>query len=88
EHLTGKEMAAKLSAALGQEVRYHDVPPETYRQFGFPGADDIGNMFQFKRDFEEVFCGARKPEIARELNPSLQTFDMWLTRNKGRIPLE
>jgi len=45
-------------------------------------------MFQFKRDFEEDFCVARKPDIARGLNPSLQTFDMWLTRNKSRIPLE
>jgi uncharacterized protein YbjT (DUF2867 family) len=87
EHLTGKEMAAKLSTALGQEVRYNDVPPEVYRKFGFPGADEGGNMFQFKRDFEEVFCGARKPEVARSLNPDLQTFDVWLARNKSRIPL-
>jgi uncharacterized protein YbjT (DUF2867 family) len=88
EHLTGMEMAAKLSTALGQEVRYNDVPPEAYRKFGFPGAEDLGNMFQFKRDFQEVFCGARNPDIARGLNPSLQTFDMWLARNKSRIPLE
>ena len=88
DHLTGKEMAAKLTTALGQEVRYNDVPPEVYRKFGFPGADDIGNMFQFKRDFEEMFCGARKPDIARGLNPALQTFDTWLARNKSRIPLE
>jgi len=88
EHLTGMEMAAKLSTALGRDVRYNDVPPEVYRKFGFPGADDAGNMFQFKRDFEEVFCGARKPDIARALNPSLQTFDMWLSHNKSRIPVE
>ena len=88
EQLTGKEMAAKLSTALGQDVRYNDVPPEVYRKFGFPGAEDIGNMFQFKRDFQEVFCGARNPDIARGFNPSLQTFDQWLASNKNRIPLE
>ena len=88
EHLTGAEMAAALSKALGQEVRYNDVPPEVYRSFGFPGAEDLGNMFQFKRDFQEVFCGARNPDVARGLNPSLQTFDTWLAQNKGRIPLE
>jgi uncharacterized protein YbjT (DUF2867 family) len=88
EHLTCKEMAAELSKALSQEVRYNDVPPEVYRKFGFPGADDLGNMFQFKRDFEEVFCGARNPEVARGLNPALQTFDVWLSRNKNRIPME
>jgi len=81
-------MAAALTKALGRDVRYNAVPPEVYRTFGFPGAEDIGNMFQFKRDFEQVFCGARNPEVARALNPSLQTFDTWLARNKSRIPLE
>ena len=88
EHLTGAQMAAALTKALGRDVRYNAVPPEVYRTFGFPGAEDIGNMFQFKRDFEQVFCGARNPEVARALNPSLQTFDTWLARNKSRIPLE
>jgi uncharacterized protein YbjT (DUF2867 family) len=88
EHLTGAEMAAALTRALGQEVRYNDVPPEVYRGFGFPGADDLGNMFQFKRDFNEVYCGARPLAGARELNPALQTFDAWLAANKDRIPLE
>ena len=88
EHLTGEEMAAALTRALGQEVRYNDVPPEVYRGFGFPGADDLGNMFQFKRDFQEAFCGARPVAGTRELNPALQTFDAWLAANKSRIPLE
>jgi uncharacterized protein YbjT (DUF2867 family) len=87
-HPTGSEMAAALTRALGQKVRYNDVPPEVYRGFGFPGADDLGNMFQFKRDFNEIFCGARSLEFTRGLNPSLETFDAWLARNKGRIPLE
>ncbi len=88
EHLTGAQMAAALTKALNQEVRYNDVPPEEFRSFGFPGADDIGNMFQFKRDFQEVFCGPRHPSVARALNPSLQTFAGWLAQNKSRIPLE
>jgi len=88
EHLTGAQMAAALTNALNQEVRYNDVPPEVYRSFGFPGADDLGNMFQFNRDFEQVFCGPRNPSVARALNPSLQTFDGWLVQNKSRIPLE
>ncbi len=87
EHLTGAEMAAALTKALGQEVHYQEVTPEAYRSFGFPGADDLGNMFQFKRDFQEAFCGARPPSVARSLNPSLQTFATWLAHNKDRIPL-
>ncbi len=88
EHLNGAQMAASFTKTLGQEVRYNDVPPEVYRRFGFPGAEDMGNMFQYKRDFNEAFCGARKPEVARALNPSMLTFDRWLVQNKARIPLE
>jgi uncharacterized protein YbjT (DUF2867 family) len=88
EQLTGAEMARALTEALAQEVRYNAVPPEVYRSFGFPGADDLGNMFQFKRDFQEAFCGPRNPAVARALNPELQSFDTWLARNKDRIPLE
>ena len=82
------QMAAALTRALGQEVRFNDVPPDVYRSLGFPGAADLGNMFQFKRDFEQVYCGARNLEVSRALNPALQTFDQWLVRNKNRIPLE
>ena len=88
EHLTGAEMAAALSKALGREVRYNDVPPNVYRSFGFPGAEDMGNMFQFKRDFEQVYCGARSIDTSRSLNPALQSFEKWLAQNKSRIPLE
>jgi len=42
-------------------------------------------MFQFKRDFQELFCGARDVAMSRRLNPSLQTFEQWLAQNKGRI---
>ena len=88
EHLTGAQMAGALTRALGQEVRYNDVPPDAYRSFGFPGAEDLGNMFQFKRDFQQMFCGARDVAFSRSLNPSLQTFDAWLGANKHRIPVE
>ena len=88
EHLTGAQMASALTRALGKDVTYNAVPPEVYRGFGFPGAEDLGNMFQFNRDFAQAFCGARNPDIARALNPSLQTFDVWLAHNKRRIPLE
>jgi uncharacterized protein YbjT (DUF2867 family) len=88
DHLTGGQMAAALTKALGQPVRYNAVTPEVYRGFGFPGADDLGNMFQYKRDFEAQFCGARSLEVSRALNPALQSFDAWLAKNAKRIPLE
>jgi len=88
DHLTGEQMAAAMGQAIGQTVRYNDVPPEVYRGFGFPGADDMGNMFQFKRDFNADFCGARSLDASRALNPALQDFATWLSRNASRIPLE
>jgi uncharacterized protein YbjT (DUF2867 family) len=88
EHLTGAQMAAAMSKALGKEIHYNAVTPEAYRSFGFPGAEDLGNMFQFKRDFNEYYCGARSLEFSRSINPELQNFDTWLARNGSRIPLE
>jgi uncharacterized protein YbjT (DUF2867 family) len=88
EHLTGAEMAAGLTRALGEEVRYNDVPPEVYRSFGFPGADDLGNMFQYKRDFNAEFCRPRDVAATRKLNPELQSYEQWLARNASRIPLD
>jgi uncharacterized protein YbjT (DUF2867 family) len=88
EHLTGGQMAASLSKALGQEVRYNAVPPDVYRSFGFPGADDLGNMFQFKADFESIYCGHRDLALVRRLHPGVQTFDQWLAANARRIPIE
>jgi uncharacterized protein YbjT (DUF2867 family) len=87
EHLTGQQMASALTEALGQEVRYNNVPTEVYRSFGFPGADDLGNMFQFKRDFNDYYCGARNLQFSRSLNPELQTFQEWLAVHKNEIPL-
>jgi len=88
EKLSGNEMAAKLSSALGKNVIYNNVSPDTYRSFGFPGADDLGNMFQFKRDFNEDFNGIRNEDFSKELNPELQPFDKWLSLNASRIPLD
>ena len=86
-HLTGAQMAKSLTKALGQEVKYNAVTPEQFRAFGFPGADDLGNMFQFNSEFEQDCCDARSISETKSLNPELQTFDRWLSQNKSRIPL-
>jgi uncharacterized protein YbjT (DUF2867 family) len=86
-HLTGAQMAKSLSKALGQEVRYNAVTPADFRSFGFPGAEDLGNMFQFNAEFEQDCCDARSISETKTLNPELLTFDRWLAQNKSRIPL-
>jgi uncharacterized protein YbjT (DUF2867 family) len=87
EHLNGAEMASALAAALGRDVRHAAVTPAQYRGFGFPGAEDLGNMFQYKRDFEADFRAPRDVEATRRLNPRLQSFAQWLQANVGRMPI-
>jgi uncharacterized protein YbjT (DUF2867 family) len=88
EHLSGAQMAATFTKVLGREVVFNAVTPDVYRSFGFPGADEMGNMFQFKADFEKMYCGNRSLEVSRSLNPSLQTFEQWLRKNSSRIPID
>ena len=87
EHLTGAQMAEKYSKGLGINCKYNEVTPEAYRGFGFPGAEDLGNMFQVYRDFEKEFTAARSVDVTRSLNPELQNFDQWLARNKTKLAL-
>ncbi len=87
EHVSGVEMASGLSEALGKTVTYQAVPPDVYRGFEFPGAEDVGNMFQFKHDFADLYQGNRSVEESRRLNPELLGFKEWLRHNADRIPV-
>jgi uncharacterized protein YbjT (DUF2867 family) len=88
EHISGADMARELGAAFGKEVKYNAVPFDVYRSFGFPGADELGNMFQFYHDCNDAYVGARDIAFAKKLNPALQDFKTWLAANKSKIPLE
>ena len=88
DHLTGDDMATKLSKALDKNVKYNKVTPEQYRNFGFPGAEDLGNMFQFYRDFEEDGLKVRDLSFSKALNPELKSFDDWLDIYAKNIPLD
>lgn len=87
EHLTGNQMAEAFSKHLGVNVKYNDVPASVYRSFGFPGAEDLGNMFQVNADFETEFCGARNIDKTKQLNPDLLNFDSWLAKNKSLLKI-
>ena len=87
EILTGAEMAATFSRALGREVGFHDMPFDDYRALGFPGADDLGNMFQYQALYNDAFCKSRDVALSRSLDRELQSFAAWLELNKAKIPL-
>jgi uncharacterized protein YbjT (DUF2867 family) len=87
ENLTLSQISEKLAKALGVRIEYNAVDPDAYRGFGFPGADELGNMFQVYRDFDREVLGARSVDVARSFNSSLQSFDQWLAKNKSRIQI-
>ncbi|MDQ3071065.1 MAG: NmrA/HSCARG family protein [Acidobacteriota bacterium] len=87
ENLSGHEMAAKLGKALGQKVAFYDMPFDAYRALGFPGADDLGNMFEYQMLLGPAFLAARDPKLTRELNPATRDFDAWLRDNAAKIAI-
>jgi uncharacterized protein YbjT (DUF2867 family) len=87
EHLTGAQMAAALARALGEPVHHLALSRDAYAALGFPGADDLANMFRFKQDFEAEFRARRDVTETRALHPGLMDFDAWLRANASRIPV-
>ena len=87
ENLTGEQMAAKMGRALGKPMRFYDVPFDQFRALGFPGADDLGNMFEYQHILDQEFLSSRDPKVTQELNPTLLDFDGWLAVNASRIPI-
>lgn len=88
EHLTGKEMAEGMGKAMGETVTYNKIPAAVFRSFGFPGADDLGNMFQFFDEFNGELNNKRDISISRKLNPDLLSYQEWLTQNVKKIPVQ
>ena len=87
EHLTADEMVGALGAALGEEVRHHNVPVDVFRAFPFPGADLAANTWQFVDETNSEYCARRDVGFSRALNPRLQSFTHWVTTKQDRIPV-
>lgn len=85
EHLTGSAMSMELSAVLGEPVRHVTMPHAVYAQLGFPGAEDLANMFQYYCDFSEDFRAQRSVALSRELHPGLLSFKQWLAIHRDRL---
>jgi uncharacterized protein YbjT (DUF2867 family) len=88
DQLTVSDMAKQLTEVIGEEVIYNKITPEQFRGFGFQGADDLGNMFQFYRDFDEVCNKTRDVARSKKLNPEIKSFREWLNVYGDQIPIE
>ncbi|MER7281206.1 NmrA/HSCARG family protein [Dactylosporangium sp. NPDC000244] len=85
EYLTGEQMAAALSTVLGEPVAYRPPTHEQFRNFGFPGADELGNMFQYYTEFPESYLGRRDLEAARAFNPDPLSLTDFLTAHRAEL---
>lgn len=81
ELITLDDMLKKMSDVLGVEVVYNPVPAEVFASFGFPGADDLAQMFVYYREGPID----RDPKISLELYPEAATTESWTRKNKDTI---
>ena len=83
DDLTGAQYAEIMSRGLGVPVTYEHIPREVFASFGFPGAEDLANMF----DYNRRYIPNRKVDIeqSRALYPQMQSFSTWMQANKGAL---
>jgi uncharacterized protein YbjT (DUF2867 family) len=72
EHLTLSEICEKYTKQTGSLVEPNYVPPEVYASFGFPGAEDLANMFKFYDVCNVDFRAARSTQKLKELFPDVE----------------
>ena len=74
-----KTYAETMSRLTHQRVIYQHVPREAFAALGFPGADDLANMF----DYNRRFIPNRQADLkeSRTLYPGLRNFATWLEAN-------
>lgn len=80
---TSSEYAAILSRVLGRHITFTHIPHAEFVALGFPGAEDLGNMFEMQR----LHIPNRQAEMDESyaLNPAIQDFEGWVIRNKERF---
>lgn len=76
-HTVG-EYAALLSRHTRKTVRDAKTTPEDFEKLGFPGAQDLANMFRFY-----TLKPDRDIELTLRLNPKARTLEQWLEQHKG-----
>ncbi len=83
--LTLAQMSQIIAEELGVTVNYIPVDADTFRSFPFDGAEEIGNNFQYFRDFNEAFLSLRSKALMHELNPEAMSFREYVRTNKDLI---
>jgi hypothetical protein len=82
--ITCAEMMKICSEVTGKKFTYSTVDRETYASFGFPGADDLANMFHYNAN-DKNFNGHRDLAASKALNSELQSFKQWAETHKKEL---
>ena len=75
--------AEAMSRATGADVRYAYIPRETFAAFGFPGAADLADMFEYYR--LHIPSRVKDIETCREIAPEVQNFETWISKNAEKM---
>lgn len=75
--------AATMSKVFERDVYFRYIPRDMYASFGFPGAEELANMFEVQR----LHITNRRLDLIESygLNPHMQTFETWLRANKEKF---
>jgi uncharacterized protein YbjT (DUF2867 family) len=75
--------AGIMSRVLGKKIIYRYIPREVFAKLGFPGAEDLANMFEYNR----LFIPNRQADLEQSLAlyPEIQRFEPWVEANKDRF---
>lgn len=85
--MTGQEMADAFTKICGLTVKYNAVPTEVFAGFGFPGADDLANMFRFDVEYEdEILKTHLIPQSIMSKMGSVVKFEDFLAANRHKFP--
>ena len=89
ETLSSAEMSEIFSRICGQPDVYNAVSWNVYASFGFPGAEDLANMFRFKVDFYEKYTEPRtfSGEFEERMGGRI-SFEHWVVANKEAVVLD
>jgi hypothetical protein len=70
---------------VGEPVAYRPATHDQFRGLGFPGADELGNMFQYYAEFPDSYLGRRDLETAHALNPNWLSLRDFLSRHRAEL---
>ncbi len=78
--LQSQTYADILSQVLGVKVIYDYIPREVFAKFGFPGAEEIADMFEFYRKYSPY--DEKDLAECRKIFPGIKTFETWMKASK------